>query len=100
MHPVHTSLSRHGKPEGTSARGPTKLDRSLPWTARRGGGQRSRRRSYPAPPPELLLEQLKRATGRQLRGGKVVDLNPQEYQTVVRRCMDMESAHKPACRVR
>lgn len=51
-------------------------------------------------PLELLREQLKRATGRQLRGEKIVDLTPPEYQAVVRRCIEMEAAHRPACRVR
>jgi hypothetical protein len=50
-------------------------------------------------PPELLREQLKRATGRQLRGDKIVDLTLQEYQAVVRRCIEMEAAHRPSCRL-
>jgi len=51
-------------------------------------------------PLELLQQQLKRATGRQLKNGKIQDLTQPEYQSVVQRCQQMESAHQATCSLR
>ena len=49
--------------------------------------------------PELLQLQLQRATGRQFKNDQVVNLTLEEYQQVVQRCIQLETAHRAECKV-
>lgn len=50
-------------------------------------------------PIELLQAQVHRATGRHWKNGAVADFTHEEYQEVVRRCAELEQAHRTVCKL-